>query len=111
MFTKIVNKNNLKTKQSKKRIPQSFVAAIGTLIIIIGGFFLSYNYVQSKKVMVYDYMNNIFYSSGSDASTKDNEETINNNSDTEIPNVSNDQYIGYLQIPKINFNKGFLVFL
>ena len=108
MFTKTVKKQDSKTKENKrrKRISPSVVAAIGTIIIIVGGFFLSYNYVQSKKVMVYDYMNNIFYSSGKDVATKEEKENINNG-DSEIPNVSDNQYIGYLEIPKINFNKGF----
>ena len=93
-------------KKKKKRISPSVVAAIGTIIIIVGGFFLSYNYVQFKKVMVYDYMNNVFYSSGRDVATKEEKENINTG-DSEIPNVSDNQYIGYLEIPKINFNKGF----
>lgn len=107
MFIKIAKKQNKNNIKKKKRISPSVVAAIGTIIIIIGGFFLSYNYVQSKKVMVYDYMSNIFYSSGKDVGVQTEEETINNDNDTEIPNVSDNQYIGYLEIPKINFNKGF----
>lgn len=107
MFAKTVKKQDKKIYKNKKRISPSVVAAIGTIIIIIGGFFLSYHYVQSKKVMVYDYMNNIFYSSGKEVSVPEEEEIINNHNDTEIPNVSNNQYIGYLEIPKINFNKGF----
>ena len=107
MFIKITKKQDNKVnKKTKKRISPSVVAAIGTIIIIVGGFFLSYNYVQSKKVMVYDYMSNVFYSSGKDVATKKDEENINNG-DSEIPNVSDNQYIGYLEIPKINFNKGF----
>lgn len=105
MFIKTAKKQTHNTK-IKKRISPSVVAAIGTIIIIIGGFFLSYNYVQSKKVMVYDYMSNVFYSSGRVVSSTPEEEFMNND-DTEIPNVSDNQYIGYLEIPKINFNKGF----
>ena len=107
MFIKTAKKqDNKKIDKKKKRISPSVVAAIGTIIIIVGGFFLSYNYVQSKKVMVYDYMNNVFYSNGGDVATKEDEENINTG-DSEIPNVSDNQYIGYLEIPKINFNKGF----
>lgn len=107
MFIKTAKKQDNKVnKKTKKRISPSVVAAIGTIIIIVGGFFLSYNYVQSKKVMVYDYMSNVFYSSGKDVAAKEDEENINNG-DSEIPNVSDNQYIGYLEIPKINFNKGF----
>ena len=75
MFIKTAKKqDNKKIDKKKKRISPSVVAAIGTIIIIVGGFFLSYNYVQSKKVMVYDYMNNVFYSSGGDVATKEDEE-------------------------------------
>lgn len=100
-------KNNKNTKQ-EKRISPNVVALIGTIIIMIGGFFLSYNYVMSKKVMAYDYMNNIFFTSGSEVDT-DEEENIINDSDTEVPNASVDpyQYIGTLIIDKIGINKGF----
>ena len=70
----------------KKRISPYVTAFIGATITLIGGFFLSYNYVQAKKVIAYDYMANAFY-----------------NGDV----VTND-YIGYLIIPKINLTKGFL---
>lgn len=108
MFTKTTN-NQFKNKQkNKKRISPSVVAFIGTIIILVGGFFLSYNYVNSKKVMVYDYMNNVFYSSGKEVAIEEEEDIIND-SDSEVPNASIDpnQYIGYLEIPKINLNKGF----
>lgn len=109
MFIKTIKKHNNKinTKQ-KKRISPSVVAFIGTIIIIFGGFFLSYNYVQSKKTMVYDYMNNIFVASGSENISSQEEENFNN-SDEEVPNASVDpyQYIGTLIIDKIKFNKGF----
>lgn len=108
MFIKTIKKQskNNNTKQNK-RISPTVVAFIGTIIIIVGGFFLLYNYVKEKKVMVYDYMNNIFIANGSE--NKNEEEENFNNSDTEVPNASIDpyQYIGTLLIEKINFNKGF----
>ena len=99
-------KNNY-TKQ-EKRISPSVVAFIGTIIIMIGGFFLSYNYVMAKKTMTYDYMNNIFFASGNEVNL-DEEENIIKDSDTEVPNASVDpyQYIGTLIIDKIGINKGF----
>ena len=45
----------------KKRISPHVTAFIGATITLIGGFFLSYNYVQAKKVIAYDYMANAFY--------------------------------------------------
>lgn len=103
MSTNIINKD-----KNKKRISPSVVAFIGTIIIIIGGFFLSYNYVMAKKVMVYDYMRNVFYSKGNAEAPKSEEENMNN-SDQGIPEdqIDPNQYIGYLEIPKLNFSKGF----
>lgn len=105
MFTKII-KRQINNK-NKKRISPSVVAFIGTTIILIGGFFLSYNYVMTKKVMVYDYMNNVFNSSGNSVEI-DQEENIIQEDSSDINVVYNpNQYVGYLEIPKINFNKGF----
>lgn len=101
MFTKIT-----KHSKNKKEISPSVVACIGTIIIIIGGFFLSYNYIMNKKVMVYEYMNNVFYSKSE--TNKKIEEDVNIG-DEGIPENQMDphQYLGYLKIPKLGFSKGF----
>ena len=52
-----------KQEYNKKRISPSVVAIIGSILTLTGGFFISYNYIQSKKVVAYDYMANIFYES------------------------------------------------
>lgn len=105
MFIKTIKKqvNN----ENKKRISPSVVAFIGTSIILVGGFFLSYNYVMSKKVMVYDYMANVFNSSGSSVETKEEENIITDSNNDTSKKYDVNQYVGYLEIPKINFNKGF----
>ncbi len=104
MFIKIIKRhlNNIK----EKRISPSVVAFIGTTIILIGGFFLSYNYVMTKKVMVYDYMNNVFNSTGEDVAAATEENLITEKAD-ENAYYDPDQYVGYLELPKINFSKGF----
>lgn len=105
MFTKIIKRQiNNKTK---KRISPSVVALIGTTIILIGGFFLSYNYVMTKKVMAYDYMNNVFNSSGSSVEIEQEENIIKEDSSNKNIKYDPNQYVGYLEIPKINLNKGF----
>lgn len=105
MFIKTIKKqvNN----KNKKRISPSVVAFIGTSIILVGGFFLSYNYVMSKKVMVYDYMANVFNSSGSSVKTTEEENIITDSNNDTSKKYDVNQYVGYLEIPKINFNKGF----
>ncbi len=95
----------------KKRISPNVVAVIGALIITLGGFFLFYNYIESKKIMAYDYMVNVFYKEN-EKITEYEEEIEGEQSEEETEQkqqeeVTND-YIGYLHIPKINFSKGFL---
>lgn len=104
----MLNKQN---KKQKRRISPNVIAIIGALIIVTGGFFLSYNYVQSKKVMAYDYMTNVFYTQNN----KDEQEEIiiEENKEEKITEQTENQvitneYIGYLNIPKINLTKGFL---
>lgn len=98
-------KNQTNNKQ-EERIASSTIAVIGSVIILIGGFFLSYNYIQSKKIVAYDYMANIFYQ-------YNDYEIIESDGETKEPVVEElgevtDEYIGYLTIPKINLKKGFL---
>lgn len=98
-----------------KRISPSRTAFIGALITLIGGFFISYNYIQSKKIVAYDYMANAFYT-GNEIITKSKEESQETKKEEEkpaeqqpeLPEVITNDYIGYLTIPKINLTKGFL---
>lgn len=97
----------------RKRTSPHVIAAIGALIITIGGFFISYNYIQAKKIMAFDYMSNVFYSEGLQSKIIEYDGTENKgeiktaeqaDEGLEITN----EYIGYLNIPKINLTKGFL---
>ena len=101
MFTRMVRKQN----KQEKRISSSTTAAIGAVIILIGGFFLSYNYIISKKIVAYDYMASVF---NRDVEILDYEGELEKEPvEEELGEVTND-YIGYLTIPKINLKKGFL---
>ena len=100
-----------KQEYNKKRISPSVVAIVGAILTLTGGFFISYNYIQSKKVIAYDYMANVFYEKNKDQkdiasqiteSTEGQEQIEEEESDTYT-----DEYIGYLIIPKINLQKGF----
>ena len=105
MFTKIIKR--LINNKTKKRISPSIVALIGTTIILVGGFFLSYNYVMTKKVMAYDYMSNVFNSSGNSVEIETEENIIKEENVNKNIKYDPNQYVGYLVIPKINLNKGF----
>lgn len=91
----------------EKRIASSKTAVISSVIILIGGFFLSYNYIQSKKIIAYDYIANVFYQSSETEILEHDGEVEQETPKEEIGEVTND-YIGYLTIPKINLKKGFL---
>ena len=97
--------NNIEVK---RRNSQVATACISALMLIIGCFFLSYNYIQSKKIVAYDYMSNVFYN-GEEIITITEEEQGHEPiiEEEEEGEVTND-YIGYLTIPKINLTKGFL---
>lgn len=99
----MVKKHN--NKKQEKRISPEMIAIIGSITILIGGFFLSYNYIQSKKVMAFDYISNVFYDQNQEIIVSDGEQQVEEEED--LGEVTNN-YIGYLTIPKINLKKGFL---
>ncbi len=108
-------KHNNKTR----RISPNLNAIIGALVIMIGGFFLSYNYIQTMKIATYDNMADLIYieenvNTNTPSIEITNEEENNNPEITpetpEKPNITEqvtEKYIGYLWIPKINLKKGF----
>ena len=102
MYTKTV------TKPTKnKRIYTSETAFIGAIITLIGGFFISYNYIESQKIMAYDYMANAFYD-GNQVTVAENENNQTEEKKEGLSGEITNDYIGYLNIPKINLTKGFL---
>ena len=99
-------------KHNKKPSPTK-VAFIAALIILVGGFFLLYDYIESKKVLAYDYISNYYYN-GKDLVEIESLYEINEEEDVkeikeeEDEGPVTDEYIGYLTIPKINLTKGFV---
>ena len=98
-------------KHSKKTSPTK-IAFIAAIIIIVGGFFLLYDYIESKKVLAYDYISNYYYN-GKELIKKEiiyeieEQEDVKEIVEEDEGPVTND-YIGYLTIPKINLTKGFV---
>lgn len=93
-------------KLNKKRISPNSVALISAIAITIGGFFLLYNFIGEKRLQAYDYMNE---------KISDNETAIYDVNTREISDTNEEikqeydieNYIGYLEIPKIKFRRGF----
>ena len=49
-------------KNTKKHnLFSNFVAILSSFLILLGIFFLSYNYVQAKKLIAYEYMDTLIY--------------------------------------------------
>lgn len=96
-----------KKQNNTSRISQNIIAAIGAVIVLIGGFFLSYNFIQTKKIVAYDYMANAFYdvTKGEIVEEEEEKEELQ---EVALPEEVTNEYIGYLNIPKINLTKGFL---
>lgn len=106
MYTRMVKKQNNKMT---KRISPNLTAVIGAIVIMIGGFFLSYNYIQTMKITTFDKMANVIYTEQKESATIEVDEKTKEEEDkTEsITNSETEKYIGYLNIPKINLEKGF----
>ena len=86
-------------------------AMVGAILTLVGGFFLFYNFIESKKIVAYDYMAHKFYTHPEIVELESNEiletEDFYRIEEESSDRVTND-YIGYLTIPKINLTKGFL---
>ena len=102
----------MKKRNKKKLLTPTLVSAISALLIMIGGYLVSYNYVQSKKVYAYDYVSTEFFAEKDEEGTpvvikkeKEKEEEKPEYIQEDDPVISN-EYIGYLIIPKINLTKG-----
>ena len=104
----------MKKRNNKKILTPTLVAAISALLIMIGGYFISFNYVQSKKVYAYDYVSTEFFAEKDEEGTpvviKKEKEKEEEKPEyiQKYDDVITNEYIGYLIIPKINLTKGFL---
>ena len=98
---KLENKNN-------RRINSSNIAFYTSLITIIGLFFLSYNYVMTKKVIVHDYINSKLVEEEIQEIQEVVIETEIKEGEAEDTSTYDNSFIGFLKIPKINLEKGFV---
>ena len=93
----------MKKRNKKKLLTPTLVSAISALLIMIGGYLVSYNYVQSKKVYAYDYVSTEFFAEKDEEGTpvvikkeKEKEEEKPEYIQEDDPVISN-EYIGYLK--------------
>ena len=96
---KKINKNNI--------LSSNIVSLISAIVIVFGLFLIFYNFINKKRLVAYDYINEKFNTKvevenivSSDEKEEEDEEEENTDNDLE-------HYIGYLEIPKLGFNRGF----
>lgn len=101
-----------KTKKKKHEVDLNTIAIISSILILLGCFIFSYHYIKTKKSIAYTSMANIFYKESEvEESENTTQEEVTENveqsqSSEQVP--INDEYIGYLEIPKIRLKKGFV---
>lgn len=88
------------------------VAFLSSVLIFFGMTLVFYNYYETKKLYAFDYMNNILYDQEQVLSTEVETEFVEEKNEEPEPvvkqAVNNNLYIGTLEIPKLNFKRGFL---
>jgi len=100
-------------KDNSRQMPASLIV-IGAALVLIGILLLSYNYVQSKRLIAYEYMDSLFYQEESVEEENENEKTeietrtVEESIPKKISSSRKYQYIGYLEIPKIKLKRGFV---
>ena len=98
-----------KKLNKKKRISPNTVALIGAFVITLGGFLSFYNFINDKKLFAYDYMNEQIYNeTETEIYSVNTTEVTTDEEETKTQNYQDiESYIGYLEIPKIKFKRGF----
>ena len=92
----------LNQNKENKLIIISFLTVLGIILV-------TYNYAEAKKIEAYDYMSGILYKDKKPKKVEIKQEKKEEvKEEKQIENKPINEYIGYLNIPKINLNKGFL---
>ncbi|MDO4996488.1 MAG: sortase [Bacilli bacterium] len=106
-MVKKTKQNNIRTR----RISPNLTAIIGALVIMIGGFFLSYDYINSMRVSTFDSYGSTLYKEEDGVAViepvEPEEQKEETGSKEDVTETVTEAYLGYLTIPKINLKKGF----
>lgn len=99
-----------KTKRKKHEVSSNIIAIASSIVILLGFFIFSYNYIKVKKNIAYTSMTNVFYKEQEEKqdNTQENIEEDPQRVEEQKPSSTNNEYIGYLEIPKIKLKKGFV---
>lgn len=100
----------LKINKKINEASSNSIAIISSIIILLGIFIFSYNYIQDKKSLAYVSLKDIFKEEEKVEETKDEVKEENPEVVNEEPKMVSTtyNYIGYLVIPKISLKRGFM---
>ena len=107
----------MRMSTKKEKQPRtSTVLLFSIIVFILGLYLISYNYLVSKKEKIYSKMNLLLYDDETPKTIENvnsNDNDVNNEQKEEQKEKQKDKklsynYIGKLQIDKINLNRGFL---
>ena len=100
------------------RLKNSTILLIGIILIVIGVAFGLYEYFYERKNNAFSEMNILLYENERPKNIEINDEDVKNDNKEELPKADDNQqsvvvdnnynYIGILEIPKINLKRGFL---
>ncbi len=95
-----------KKKFNKKLVSDTTFSIFTSIIILIGSITFSYNYIKEKKLYAYNVMQ-INITEEIENKKKEHVEKVE--ADEKVDeSIGIDEYIGYIEIPQIELNKGFL---
>ena len=101
----VVNMKRMKKKKTNINLSTNVIAMLSSIIIILGTLLVFNSYITEKKLYAYNYMTiNI----KEEIELKKNEEITVEPDEVVDETIPLDDYIGYLEIPNIGLNKGFL---
>ncbi len=101
-------------KQKVNKIKKSSVGLFALILITIGTFIMCYNYFVEKKDKLYEVMNLLLYDDETPKKIKKKEEQPNTDDEEDRTQSAEEeakfdyQYVGVLEIPKINLRRGFV---
>ena len=101
-------------KQRRKKPRTSTVLLFSLILFIVGLFLISYNYLVAKKDKIYSSMNLLLYEDETPKNIEEKNDSSNGVVPDRLANIGKEDksitynYIGTLEIPKINLKRGFL---
>lgn len=92
-------------KSSRALLSSNAIALLASFAIVVGILLISYNFIAKRRMAVYDYVNEQLSASVNVRSITTSEEE--QEKEPVVGPTDLQHYIGYLEIPKIHFNRGF----